>query len=130
MKPFSESRRGSVVVALSVTGLLAACSSPGLSLRKDPDQIREALLAQTPVGTGTDTVVQVLQARHADVSRYKTGYVRRLDNDAFEEVGVTSIKAGLGRYYTSPFGSTEVTAYWGFDVDGKLVNIWVSKGGD
>ena len=130
MKPFAESRTGLAVSTLIVTCLVAACSSTGLSLRKDPDQIREALLVQTPVGTSSDDVVQSLRAHHYSMSQAKTGYLQRTSDSSFEEVGVTSIKADLGRYYTSPFGTTGVTGYWGFDIHGNLVNIRVTKGGN
>jgi hypothetical protein len=113
-----------------VAGWVAACSGTGLSLSKDPDHIREVLLTQTPVGTSSDNVAQVLQAHNYTMSRAKIGYVRRTGDSSFEEVGVTSIKADLGKYYTTPFSTTDVTGHWGFDVDGKLVNIWVSKGED
>lgn len=129
MQPL-KARAGLVASALLVAGLLAACSSTGLPLRKDPDQIRDALLAQTPVGTSAEAVAQAIQAHNYRMSRVKTGYMRRTSDDSFEEVGVTHIKADLGKYYTSPFTTTDVTGYWGFGVDGNLVNVWVSKGGD
>jgi len=118
------------VVPLIVAALTGACSSTGLPLHKNPDKIRAALLTQTPVGTTSDNVVQQLQAHNYSMNRVKTGYVRRTGESSFEEVGVASIKADLGKYYFFPFGTTDVTGYWGFDVDGKLVNIWVTKDGD
>jgi hypothetical protein len=83
---------------------VSACSGTGLSLYKDPDQIREALLAQTPVGTSSDNVAQVLLAHNYSMSRVKTGYVRRISESSFEEVGVASIRADLGKYYRAPSG--------------------------
>jgi hypothetical protein len=130
MTPFAETRTRLVVLAPIVAGLVAACSGPDLSLHKDPDQIREALLARTPVGTSSDSVIQSLQAHHYSMNQVKTGYLQRTGNSSFEEVGVASIKADLGRYYISPFSTTDVTGYWAFDIHGNLVNIRVSKGDD
>ncbi len=130
MTQLSETRAGLAVLALAIANLLAACTGTGLPLRKDPEQIRAALLTQTPVGTSSDTVVQLLQAHDYSMNRAKTGYVRRTGESSFEEVGVASIKADLGKYYASPFGKTDVTGYWGFDVHGNLVNIWVTKDGN
>ena len=128
--PFSQTKVRLAVSALTIAGLVSACSGTGLSLRKDPDQIREALLARTPVGTTSDDVIQLLQAKHYSMTQAKSGYVRRTGESSFEEVGVASIRADLGRYYTSPFSTTDVAGYWGFDLHGNLVNIWVSKDGD
>lgn len=130
MRQFSEAKIRLGIWTLIGVSLLSACSGPGLPLRKDPDKIRATLLAQTPVGTSSDSVVQSLQAQNYSLTRVKTGYVRRTGESSYEEIGVESIKADLGKYSVIPFVKTDVTGYWGFDLKGNLVNIWVTKGGD
>jgi len=43
-----------------------------------------------------------------------------------EVVGAMSIRASLGDYQGLPF-KANITVYWGFDVTGKLIDIWVWK---
>ena len=41
-------------------------------------------------------------------------------------IGTQHLRASLGDYQGIPF-EVNVTAFWGFDADGKLIDIWVWK---
>jgi hypothetical protein len=41
-------------------------------------------------------------------------------------IGNKSIRVSLGDYQNMPF-TTNVTVFWGFDNEGKLIDVWVWK---
>ena len=55
------------------------------------------------------------------------GFLRRSDNKV---IGVDSIEARLAGYRSGIFSSTSITAFWGFDAEGKLIEVWVWKVAD
>ncbi|WP_124950069.1 hypothetical protein [Sulfuriferula thiophila] len=88
-------------------------------------QIREHLLEKTPIGTKFDQVISFcasnnLKCYHSDTAGY-------LNQDTGKVVGVKSIWTGLSERKESPLTVTSISAYWGFDKDGKLIDIWVWK---
>jgi hypothetical protein len=79
-----------------------------------------------------------ISTQFADVKKYieKKGWkIDSVDeNNGFwdqrtrpnKEVGVKSIRASLGDYQGIPF-MANVTVFWGFDKDSRLIDIWVWK---
>ena len=65
--------------------------------------------------------VYLRSGRASDLTENGTAFRDRLP----ETVGVTSIEAEVGRYWL-PFCTT-VTAFWGFDSEGRLIDVWVWK---
>lgn len=49
--------------------------------------------------------------------------------DATEMIGVKSIRGHLGHYWVCPW-RMDVTAFWGFDTDGRLIDVWIWKTAD
>lgn len=97
-------------------------------LRKDADSLREYFLAQTPVGTSIDEVLKKLRADgYIPLPNMASGFVRQGSGKEDLVVGQSSIKAKLGNYWSLALLTTSVTAYWGFDSSGHLVDVWVWK---
>lgn len=102
---------GAIIIILAIAG----CKTSGE---------RDELLKATPKGSSIEQVLNFcrsngLQCNHSDTAGY-------LDQDTGKEVGVRSVWANLHveKKNALPIIST-TSAYWGFDRDGKLLDIWV-----
>jgi len=96
-------------------------------LRQPVEQIRADLLEITPLGTSIEEVRSVIQnndewrwSGHIATVGFPTG--QRSDDP---RVGVKSTRANLGGF--SNIFWTSVVAWWGFDEEGKLIDIHVEK---
>ena len=111
-----------VVPLMVVAGIIA--SNP---LRRSEAHIRSELLRETPVG-GQFTAVQQHIARKGWRISYvseETGFYDQRTWPA-RIVGEKSICASLGDYQDIPF-KANVTVFWGFDGDSRLIDVWVWK---
>lgn len=114
-----------VIVLIGLVGLVfLVFSSP---LRQSEERIREDILMMTPLGSKFEYVLSILskekwEIRYVSESKgfYHQGVIPP------KGVGDKSIKAFLGSYQGLPFKAS-VVVYWGFDADGKLIDIWVWK---
>ena len=106
-----------VLFALVMGAALTACSNVG--------QIRKQLLEKTPIGSDMAKVLMFCALEKLKCNRSDTaGY---LDQDTGKGVGVKSIWGVLTERKTTPLTITTVEVYWGFDNDGRLIDIWVWK---
>ena len=99
--------------------------------------VREYILWKTPIGMDMQDVIEVVEGRDKwEVwnINYKRGYVnydkkappgRPTSGTGYLVVGNKSIKVILGKY-SNPF-LTIVSASWGFDEEGKLIDVYVRK---
>jgi hypothetical protein len=100
-------------------------------LRRSQESIESRLYRITPAGTSFQTATSKLSSVFGKISiSDKCGFLRQDWPAATEVVGTKSIDVYLGEYYHFPVGQTDVTAYWGFDNNGKLIEIWVWKDTD
>lgn len=121
-------KRLSLVLLAAVASAIAACHAQPLPLRKDPQELRQQFLQQTPLGTPLGEVLERLKAEGLNVSPVKnTGFLRQEAGQQMAVVGESSVSAELGSYWTFPFLTTTVTGFWGFDVGGKLADVWIWK---
>lgn len=85
---------------------------------------RAELLRVTPKGSSIEQVLNLCQMRGIQCQRSDTaGY---LNQDTGKVVGARSVWATIKaeRSYVLPTVST-TSAYWGFDQEGRLLDIWV-----
>ena len=96
-------------------------------LRRSEISIRKYLLNQTPLGTTFSAVRDYVEAEGWGVtmSSTRSGYIRR-DIKPSVVVGSQYLRTSIGEYQGFPF-AVDVTAFWGFDDDGELVDIWIWK---
>jgi hypothetical protein len=95
---------------------------------KDSEAMRRDLLRVTPLRSSLGEVEQKLRARHVRLQKsLNTGFLRQPDSGPSEVVGEKSIWAHLGGYRSGFFTTTTIDAYWGFDGQEKLIEIWVWK---
>ncbi len=91
-------------------------------------KIRASLLKQTPLGSSLSEVRALVAKRGWLDQSYtgtNSGYYRQEPGERAYTVGVASICGQLGHYY-HPF-RTDVTAFWGFNADERLIDVWVWK---
>jgi hypothetical protein len=122
----SKLTRGLLLVAalLILAGLSCAVANPA---RRSRRAIRRDLLVATPIGTQYREALRALQKRFKDVHvNAESGFLRQ-EPGREDVVGVRSIEVHLGRCYRFPFGITSVDAFWGFDSEGRLLDVWVWK---
>ena len=103
-------------------------------LRRSSESIRKSLLQLTPDGTRMDDVIMVINNHE----KWKLRYVCYNESRHIRAIGVSfenkdiagrqSIEAYLGYYST--ILDTAVYAFWDFDSNGKLVDIYVWKDKD
>ena len=100
------------------------------NLRKDNDKIRSDLLKETPIGMSFDKVTSKLESMNLETEPSNTGFHKQ-ERASSEIIGVRSIRVFLGEYRevrAFPYlFLTTVDALWGFDEDGKLIEIWIWK---
>lgn len=119
----------SVVFAMIVFPWLPAYSTPAdamfLDLRSNDaaaELIRERLLKQTPLQSSKQLVIDF-----CDLKKLKCqvtdgrGFYRSGEK---VPVGVKSIRGHLDDYTSKGF-NVSIEAFWGFDADDRLVDIWV-----
>ncbi len=88
-------------------------------------QERKKLLEKTPIGASFDEVLAFCAQRKLKCKQSKTaGY---FDHKSGKTVGVQSIWAGISEQKETPLTVTIFSAYWGFNKDGKLIDVWVWK---
>lgn len=89
------------------------------------DRIRKKLLEKTPIGSDFEQVMAFCASSHIRCHRSETtGY---LNQHTGKVVGVKSIWSTISERKDTPLSITSVSAYWGFDENGKLIDIWVWK---
>ena len=110
-------------------------------LYRSEESIRKTLLRITPLGTDMEKALKVIKRKvqwNVSYIDYEHGYfAQRWSKEAEEHylttgeplvIGVMSIEVYLGGYWA--FFITDVTAFWGFDESGKLIDICVAKDTD
>lgn len=86
--------------------------------------IREALLAQTPIGTGLTEVCGLLERRGWLVQCVvgNTGFFRQSFGTKNDLAGRFSLQGNIGEY-----GPMRISAFWSFDSNNLLINIGVFR---
>ncbi|HVU18571.1 MAG TPA: hypothetical protein VHD32_16835 [Candidatus Didemnitutus sp.] len=96
------------------------------SLRRPAAAIEESLLRLAPRGSSVEEVLRAIEAKgwkHDFI--HETGFLKQEGSKPMEVVGKKSIHAHLGEY--GLILKTSVDAFWGFDGEGKLLEVWVWK---
>ena len=98
-------------------------------LRRSETELRDSLLTATPIGSTRDAVdaLKKKQRWKSESVRLNAGFFKQEAGKQNTIVGVSSVRATLGNYWTFPFLATDVSAYWGFDDKDRLIDVWVWK---
>jgi hypothetical protein len=117
--------------ACSAAVLVAAGWLVMSPLRWSEASIRASLLKQTPLGSSSGQVRGFVMAQGWLDRNYigNRGFLKtEIGVPVVQEraVGATSIRGELGHYQSVPF-QTYVTAFWGFDTNDQLIDVWVWK---
>ncbi|NOY68863.1 MAG: hypothetical protein GXP53_05135 [Deltaproteobacteria bacterium] len=99
-------------------------------LRRPDAMVKSWLLDMTPVGNSISQVENIIRDNGWESQGIDrtTGYPSEVDY--LNKVGSSSIRASLGDYQGIPL-KCNVTAFWGFDENGTLVDIrvWRTRDG-
>lgn len=114
-------------VAFLMFALVVLAALTFLPLRRSEQAIRNQLLRQHPIGTPLSNIVQSVErtGREFWVNTNSGFWHQRVKPQV--EVGEMSIRHELGEYRVFPLGTRSVTAFYGFDSSGRLIDIWVWK---
>jgi len=137
MNYFSKNRVRKIFIAVIALLFLAW----GLSMMVDPirrprPMVRNYVLMLTPLGTDIDDVLEILENREGwgrIVVNRERGIVLPTAGDRSTAIGNQSIRVFAGNYWPSNFPIigliqwTTVSIFWGFDEDGKLIEVYVRK---
>jgi len=112
----------SAALVLVLAAILVASFNP---LRRPEAVIRNDLLSEMPLGSSIVQVQGSIQ-RHGWILSYPLADTGFLDQRTKpnREVGVKHFRASLGDYRDIPW-EANVTAFWGFDETGKLIDLWI-----
>jgi hypothetical protein len=117
------------ISALAAFVILATTGAGSIGLRRSESVIRESILALTPLGSSPEAVLTLVQKEKwkNQAHNKRSGFLMQQHGKKSVVVGTTHIQAWLGHHWTFPFLRTDVVAYWGFDADGRLVDVWIWK---
>ena len=122
------------LAGLSLAALLVGgCCLVPHPLRRSEAHLRASLLKSTPPGSSFADVWTFADKKSWPI-RGATNYgVRPADvggpRHATETVGVKSIRGNLGHYWGCPW-RIDVAAFWAFDADDRLIDVWIWKTAD
>ncbi len=117
-----------LLTALFVSIVIVIIWQLKYDLRKDSEEIKVQMLNKTPIGMSFDEVVSKLKSKNFNPEIYNNKGFFKHEYDQYPiTIGRSSIEVFLGDYIVFPFYFTSVTAFWGFDKEGKLIEIWVRK---
>ena len=128
------------LLVIIVIIVLVSLSNP---LRKPQEEIRENILALTPIGMSMEDVLKVTEQN----KEWETLYVNYERGVSSAELGYTvpvrgekSIRVMIGKYHFDPYFDKDilnaivctffkrtVEVFWAFDEDSKLIEIYVTK---
>ena len=114
----------SAALLLVLAAILIASFNP---LRRPEAEIRSNLLSEVPLGSSIAQVQSQIH-RHGWTLSYPLANTGFLDQRTKpnREVGVKHFRASLGDYQDIPW-EANVTAFWGFEETGKLMDLWIWK---
>jgi hypothetical protein len=115
----STSRR---LLALGIAALLVGAWAISGSIFSPTSFIRASILRETPLGTSFSEVEATVKQKGWLAPNYggSTGFLKQESGEPNEVIGVTSMRGSLGDW-----GPMNISAYWGFDRDGRLIDVWV-----
>jgi hypothetical protein len=109
---------------------LAGCSSVGPLYRSD-DKLRASILEHTPLGSSRDQVYAFIHKQHWTFDDDETAMLDENFLKNHSDVGASMVDCNIGTtiFVTFPF-ETDVRAYWDFDKQDRLIDVWVNKDND
>ena len=122
------------ILLLLAVVILVTVSNP---IRRSESNIRDRMLILTPVGTNMEDVIEIIESKDKwyilwidENYGYRTRWGYPSGNPQNTMIGAKSISAIVGKYKTFLIIDTSVETFWGFDGEGKLIEIDVPKTGD
>lgn len=95
--------------------------------RYNESRIQAYLYRLTPLGTSYEESLRRISKKYEKFEKNETGGFWRQDLSPARTVGSKSIQVHVAEYFHFPIGKTCIVAYWGFDKDGRLIEIWIWK---
>lgn len=126
-----------VLIALLLIALVVFIEIVSNPLRRPPERIREDLLKVTPIGMDMEEVIQVIESN----KKWELGNIVYQNGYGMDKwgtpggsgdtiIGEKYIWAIIDEYRNYFIIIVDVSAFWGFDEESKLIDIAVRKDGD
>jgi hypothetical protein len=108
---------------------LISCSAIG-PISGSEEKIRASVLKETPIGSSWDEVHAFIKQHRWPIlyeSRVK-GFLRSSPSRREVQAGIGAVECELGvtHFVLFPF-PTDVLAYWEFDKNGRLIDVWIDQ---
>ncbi len=117
------------LITFALLVLVGSAEAASIGLRRSEAAIRDAIFKLTPLGSPSSVVLAVIKKERWDSQGLdsRSGFLKQEAGKKTEIVGVASIRANLGHHWTFPFLTTDVSAFWAFDKEGRLIDVWIWK---
>jgi len=135
-----------ILSILAIIFIVTAIQIVTIPARRPTSMVKEYILRLTPIGTSINDVVEMINNRDdwgRSMVNYELGFEpsnptgiwglmpQNMAHLNQPRVGVQSAFVNMGTYRTwlfwPPFAKVEVNVFWGFDADGKLIEVHVDK---
>jgi len=107
-------------------------------MRRPAPLIRLHVLWHTPIGMDMEDVIEIIENRRrwgdpainrSNGFRHPSRFVEGSDGRPTAAiVGDQSVQTRVGIYHMMPFHERTLHIFWGFDEDGKLIEVYVRSG--
>jgi hypothetical protein len=99
-----------------------------IAIKDSPSTIEEKVLQITPYGSSIDKVNELCASYKLRCKISKdSGFWKQQDGETPKGVGSSHIRAFLGDEKTSSSMITSVSVFFGFDANGRLIDVWAWK---
>ena len=142
IKLFFKLNSSKIIISVSIIVFIIVCILLPVTLmiinpmQRPAFMIRNQVLSLTPIGTHIDDVIIVIESNE---NWHWNGHISGAGFRCYRQqrwIGERSIRAGCGAHWPSAIffrpimgllTETSTTIFWGFDEDGKLIDVYVHQ---
>ena len=90
------------------------------------NRIENEILKDTPIGSSKQVVLGYCLHEKLRCQFFEnSGFLKQESGQPMRTIGNSYLESELADYFRLPFFSRTETAFWGFDENGKLIEVWV-----
>jgi len=123
-----------IIICILITILAIIIAAVTLTLltpsRRSVEKIKKDILKLTPIGSSMEHVKKIINEYDTWELMYistTSGFLKQDASKPITVIGEQSIRVFMGEHYDLFIFTTSVCIFWGFDGDGKLIDVWIWK---